>query len=113
MSNEREFNNEMRGALFLNKRRDPERNHPHKRGRCQIKGVSYYMDAWEKTGRDGQPFMSISFKEITAQPGDSASDSQPRQEARPQPRTDHAAAARAAARGAPPPPHDIDDDIPF
>jgi hypothetical protein len=101
------FDPELHGALFLNKRRNAERNHPHKTGRCQINGREYYIDAWDKTGRDGQPFLSLKFKLKT--PGDRPAAHEPKQRQD----IDHAAAARAAARGAPPPQRDMDDDIPF
>lgn len=63
-----EFDNNLRGALFQNKRRDEEVNSerkaklPHYQGSCEIGGIEYWISGWKKLSKDKKtPFMSLSF----------------------------------------------------
>lgn len=54
------------GALFKNTRKQEE-NQPDYNGSATVDGVEYYMNAWMKTSKAGQPYMSFSFKKKTDQ----------------------------------------------
>lgn len=60
MSDKKEFNNEMRFALFKNDKGDnPKR--PDYQGTMQIAGVQYKLSAWIRDGKSGK-FMSGEIK---------------------------------------------------
>jgi hypothetical protein len=52
---------DMSGSLFKNEKREKD-THPNARGSCKIGGVEYWMDAWTKKDKNGNPWQSISFK---------------------------------------------------
>jgi hypothetical protein len=52
------------GSLFKNDRRQHD-NQPNAKGKALIGGAWYWVAAWTKQGRDGQPFQSLSFEEMT------------------------------------------------
>ena len=60
-----EYNNENRGALFKNERRDDEK-FPHYKGSLNVEGVDFWLSAWIKLRKDGQKFMSLSIKNKNA-----------------------------------------------
>lgn len=54
------------GALFLNDKREKE-SQPNLKGRATIKGVQYYVSAWNNTSKDGIKYISLSFQEVETQ----------------------------------------------
>jgi len=56
----REYDNELRGVLFKNDRKEEDK-HPDYKGSCEIEGVEYWISAWIKESQKGK-FMSLSFK---------------------------------------------------
>ena len=56
-----EYNNENRGALFKNERRDDEK-FPNYKGSLNVEGVDFWISAWLKESKDGAKFMSLSIK---------------------------------------------------
>lgn len=83
--------NDNRGTLGRNKRREKD-THPEYSGQCTIAGVDYWVSGWVKTsGRDGEKFFSLSFREKTERARDLVPEQKP------------------ATAPAP----DLDDDIPF
>jgi hypothetical protein len=84
------MSNDMSGAIFRNKRKEKE-NHPDRTGTCTIGGVEYWISGWMKE-KNGEPYMSLSFKPKEAQ--------QPRER-------------EEARKPAPPGRFDSDDQIPF
>ncbi len=56
-----DYDNNMRGVLFKNDRKESE-NHPDYKGQAEVDGVEYWIAAWIKEGKKGK-FMSISFTE--------------------------------------------------
>lgn len=56
-----EFDNNMRGILFKNERKEDKR-HPDYKGSAEVDGVGYWIAAWIKEGKKGK-FMSLSFTE--------------------------------------------------
>ena len=56
-----EYNNENRGALWKNDRRDDEK-FPHYKGSLNVEGVDFWISAWLKESKDGTKFMSLSIK---------------------------------------------------
>ena len=54
-----EYDNELRGVLFKNDRKENDRQ-PDYKGSCQVGNVEYWMSAWIKDGRNGK-FMSFAF----------------------------------------------------
>lgn len=49
------------GSLFKNDRKEKD-THPDYRGSAMIDGVDMWISAWLKEGKNGQKFMSLSFK---------------------------------------------------
>ena len=49
------------GSLFKNDKREKE-THAHARGSALIDGVSYYVDAWTNTDKNGNKYQSLKFK---------------------------------------------------
>ena len=83
-----EYDNELRGALFKNKQKRPEKKDADYRGNATVGGVEYWLDAWINEPKGGgDKYMSIRFKAKDAQPN--------------------------AAPAAPEPQADFDDAIPF
>lgn len=56
-----EYNNENRGALFKNTKREKD-THPEYNGSLNVGGVEYWISAWVKDGKSGK-FFSLSVKE--------------------------------------------------
>lgn len=57
-----EFNNENRGALFKNDKKEQD-NHPDYKGSINVAGIDYWLSAWLKTSdKTGKKFMSLSVK---------------------------------------------------
>ena len=48
-----EYDNELRGVLFRNDRKDKETQPDHK-GNCQIDGVEYWISAWVNVKPSGR-----------------------------------------------------------
>lgn len=57
---------DMSGSLFKNDKREKD-THPHARGECMIDGVTYYVSAWTKEGKNGK-FQSLAFKRKDEKP---------------------------------------------
>ena len=58
---------DMSGSLFKNTKREKD-THPNARGSAKIGGVEYWVDAWTKQDKNGNPWQSLSFKLKDAQP---------------------------------------------
>jgi predicted DNA-binding WGR domain protein len=56
-----EYDNDLRGVLFKNDRKESDR-HPDYKGSAEVDGVEYWIAAWIKEGKKGK-FMSLSFTE--------------------------------------------------
>ena len=73
---------DMSGSLFKNNKREKD-THPNATGSCLIDGVEYWVSAWTKKDKNGDPWQSLAFKrkEATSKPapasfkGDDSSDS--------------------------------------
>lgn len=61
------YDNTNRGALFKNKEKSSE-NHPDYKGSLNAAGVDYFFDAWLKTSKAGEKYMSVSVKPKQAKP---------------------------------------------
>lgn len=70
-----EYDNEMRGALFVNDRKKKD-SHPDRKGTCTIEGVEYWVSGWLKKTRDGKTFLSLAF----TRKDDDGTDQRPRGE---------------------------------
>jgi uncharacterized protein (DUF736 family) len=87
-----EYDNTNKGALFKNEDKQSDR-HADYRGTLNVDGKEFWLDAWIKTSKKGNKFMSLSIKPKMAR--------------------EHQGASRN-----PPPPSsshggEFDDDIPF
>lgn len=51
------------GAFFKNERREKD-THPHYTGKAMINGVEFYVNVWNNKDKNGNPYCSMSFKEI-------------------------------------------------
>lgn len=49
------------GVLFKNDRREKD-THPNYKGNARVDGVDYFFDVWVKTDKNGNKYMSASFK---------------------------------------------------
>ena len=87
-----EYNNENRGVLFKNDRKDSEK-HPDYKGNINVGGVEYWLSAWIKESAK-EKFMSLSI--------------QPKEEQKSAPKR-----ADPISSGRPRASVDMDDDIPF
>jgi hypothetical protein len=79
------------GSLFKNDRKTSD-NHPNAKGTAMIDGVEYYVSAWTRKDKNGNPWQSLAF---------TAKDDT-RQSAPPDARASNSRA-----------PDDLDDTIPF
>ena len=61
MTQQYEYDNTNRGALFRNNRKEQD-NHPDHTGSINIDGKEYYLNAWIKTSQNGNKFFSLSVK---------------------------------------------------
>lgn len=74
-----QYDNNMRGVLFLNERKESDR-HPDYKGSAEVDGVEYWISAWVKVPQSGgNKFLSISFtpKDDSQTQGRSGSTSRP------------------------------------
>lgn len=98
----RQFDNNMRGTLFKNDRKESA-NHPDYNGSCEIDGVEYWVNAWVKESKkDGKKFFSMSYK--------------PKEERRGRGGTDFSKAPARGGGGQREPgryEREVDDEIPF
>lgn len=60
-----EYDNNNRGSLFKNDRKD-DAKFPDYKGSVNVEGVEYWLSAWIKLSKDGQKFMSLSIKNKNA-----------------------------------------------
>lgn len=85
-----ERTDELRGVLFPNDRKRPDKQDPDFKGHVQIQGVKYWVSGWKGTSARGH-YVSLKLSEDGAKPG-TATAAQP--------------AEKSRAR-------DLDDEIPF
>lgn len=57
------------GALFKNDRKTEDK-HPNAKGKALIGGRWYWMSAWTKQTRDGDPYQSLAFEPMTNEHAD-------------------------------------------
>lgn len=81
---------DMSGSLFKNDRKTSD-NHPNAKGSALIDGVEYWVSAWTKRDKNGNPWQSLAFT--------------------PKDQQQSAPATQAVTRA--PDPFDDGDDIPF
>lgn len=56
-----EYDNTNTGAMFKNNRKEKE-THPDLGGPLNVEGKEYFLNAWKKTSKAGDPFYSLSVK---------------------------------------------------
>lgn len=56
-----EYNNNMRGVLFRNNRKEKD-SQPDHTGSCEIDGIQYWVSAWIDVSKKGNKFFSMSYK---------------------------------------------------
>lgn len=57
-----ERTDELRGVLFPNDRKRPDKQDPDFKGHVQIQGVKYWISAWKGTSAKG-PYVSLKLNE--------------------------------------------------
>ena len=67
-----DYDNNNRGVLFKNQRKQSDR-HPDYTGSINVDGVDHFLDAWIKKSGKGETFMSLSVKRKDKQPQQGAS----------------------------------------
>lgn len=55
------------GTLFKNNKKTKD-TQPNAKGEAKIGGVEYWVDAWTRQDKNGNPWQSLSFKRKDAQP---------------------------------------------
>jgi uncharacterized protein (DUF736 family) len=60
-----EYDNNNRGSLFKNDRKD-DAKFPDYKGSINVDGTNYWLSAWIKVSKDGNKFMSLSVKNKNA-----------------------------------------------
>jgi hypothetical protein len=60
---------DLQGSLFKNKDKTEGDNRPNAKGSCMVAGVEYWVDAWTKKDKNGNPWQSLSFKQKEKQNG--------------------------------------------
>lgn len=62
---------DMSGSLFRNEKKETE-SQPNARGSAKINGVDYWVSAWTKKDKNGNPWQSLAFtakeQQATAEP---------------------------------------------
>jgi uncharacterized protein (DUF736 family) len=53
---------ELSGSVFKNKKKEKD-SHPDLTGEAKIGGVIYWVNAWRKTDKNGNEWISFAFKE--------------------------------------------------
>lgn len=71
----KEYDNEMRGAAFKNKRKKKGDSRPHYTGSIQIDGEEYWVSVWlqeiSQGEREGETMLSMAFNEKDEEGGGS------------------------------------------
>jgi hypothetical protein len=63
-----QYDNNLTGLISKNERKTDDK-HPDINGQCEIDGVQYWVDGWQKTrNSDGGKFYSLKFKRKDAPP---------------------------------------------
>jgi len=63
-----EYDNELRGVLFKNKQKRPDKKDADYRGNATINGVEYWLDSWVNESKGGVKYMSVNFMPKNDQP---------------------------------------------
>jgi hypothetical protein len=58
---------ELSGSLFKNQKREKD-THPNATGSALINGVEYWVSAWTKKDKNGDPWQSLAFKRKDEKP---------------------------------------------
>jgi hypothetical protein len=58
---------ELSGSLFKNQKREKD-THPNATGSALIDGVDYWVSAWTKKDKNGDPWQSLAFKRKDEKP---------------------------------------------
>ncbi|TXH52881.1 MAG: DUF736 domain-containing protein [Desulfurellales bacterium] len=61
------YDDSNRGALFNNKRKEKD-THPDFTGKGNYAGTDFEVSGWKKKDRNGNPYISLSFKEPYRKP---------------------------------------------
>lgn len=62
------YETNMTGIISKNDRKTEDR-HPDIKGQCEVDGVEYWVDGWQKSRKsDGAKFYSLRFKKKDAKP---------------------------------------------
>ena len=57
------YDKNLRGALFKNRDKRPDKQDADYRGKCEVEGVEYYIDAWINEPKGGgDKYMALKFK---------------------------------------------------
>lgn len=71
MSEGQQYNNTNRGAIFVNKKKQHEKQ-PDRTGTADIEGVEYFISGWLRTSKAGEKYMSLSFTKKDVQPSENS-----------------------------------------
>lgn len=54
------------GSLFINNRKEKP-NHPDRTGKAMVGGIEFYVSGWLKETKNGEKWLSLSFKPVDEQ----------------------------------------------
>jgi hypothetical protein len=57
---------DMSGSLFKNDKKDNDKQ-PNAKGACMVEGVEYWVSAWTKKDKNGNPWQSLAFSKKETQ----------------------------------------------
>jgi hypothetical protein len=57
----KQYNNNMKGALFYNDNKREDSHDPDRKGSCTIFGVELWVNGWDNTSKSGNRYVSLSF----------------------------------------------------
>jgi hypothetical protein len=56
------YDNELKGVLFKNKDKRPDKKDADYRGNATINGIEYWVDSWVNDAKSGEKYMALKFK---------------------------------------------------
>lgn len=62
-NNNGNYDNSNKGAIFVNDKKQ-KTSHPDYSGKINVNGVDYYISGWQKQGKNGSSFLSLSVKPV-------------------------------------------------
>ncbi len=108
-----QYDNNRKGALFLNDERRAGKRDADYRGSCEIDGVQYWINCWNNQSKGGRDYMSLTFVPKQAQDHQGGTRNPPARQIAPNQGRTAGSRQETAAPAAAHDSFDDDDKIPF